>query len=53
MRIPTLAEMNALQDVALISDNCVNWDDVAECDRANAIAYLDSFKVPVEMEFKL
>jgi len=38
---PTLEEMNALQgETNLISDNCVQWSDVAECDRERALEWL-------------
>ncbi len=38
---PTLEEMNALQtETNLISDNCVTWDDVAECDGEPAREWL-------------
>lgn len=34
---PTTEELNALQgETRLILDNAVNWEDVAECDRARA-----------------
>lgn len=32
--------MNALQDKGLISDSCVTWADVAECDRERALEWL-------------
>lgn len=38
----TVEELNLLQDVGLISDNCVDWSDVAECDRGPALYYLDT-----------
>lgn len=39
--IPTLEEMNALQgEAGIISDNCVTWDDVAECDKERAREWL-------------
>jgi hypothetical protein len=38
---PTNEEMNALQgETNFISDNCVTWEDVAECDRERAEAWL-------------
>lgn len=38
---PTLEEMNALQgEAGIISDNCVTWSDVAECDRGPALEWL-------------
>lgn len=39
--VPTLEEMNALQgETNLISDNCVTWYDVAECDKERAREWL-------------
>lgn len=39
--IPTLEEMNALQgEAGIVSDNCVTWDDVAECDKERAREWL-------------
>lgn len=41
MTEPTTEEMNALQgETNLISDNCVTWSDVAECDRVRAEEWL-------------
>lgn len=38
---PTTEELNALQgETNLISDNVVNWSDVAECDRERALEWL-------------
>lgn len=38
---PTTEEMNALQgETRLISDLCVSWADVAECDRERAEEWL-------------
>lgn len=33
--------MNILQDNGIISDLCVSWDDVDECDRQRAIDWLN------------
>lgn len=41
MTEPTTEEMNALQtETNYISDNCVKWSDVAECDRVRAEEWL-------------
>jgi hypothetical protein len=37
---PDTEEMNALQGAGIISDNCVQWSDVAECDRERAYKWL-------------
>lgn len=41
MNDPTDEDMNALQlETTLVSDLCLTWADVAECDRAAALEWL-------------
>ncbi len=37
---PTIDQLNALTDAGLISDLCVDWNDVAECDKGKALEWL-------------
>ena len=38
----TNAQLNALQDAGIISDNCVTCADIAPCDWIKAIEWLES-----------
>ena len=44
VRGATVEEMNLLQEYGIISDNCVTWSDVAECDREQARVWLEENK---------
>lgn len=37
-------QMNVLQSYGLISDECVTWDDVPQCDRERVNLFLEAFK---------
>lgn len=41
---PSESEMNALQAAGIISDNCVEWDDVSALDQVRAVEWLQNRK---------
>jgi hypothetical protein len=39
---PTIDQLNDLMDKGLISDNAAFWADVADCDKARALEWLQA-----------